>query len=217
VVDDQDWLNGQTVGALRLAAASQASAAAKVKDDAVISFILNNPTMNFDATTVFHANHHNLASGGSSALSATSLDTAIGNIGRQVLLAEQDGFPQHYNLRPRYLLVPPELVGLAMRTVRNMDTDGPTLKVRMESRLSDLGVVNPANGTVYKGSATNWMLCAKSSNRPSIVVAGLNGPPTPQMRRFILKNGQFGFGFDVLVDIAVAAVDYRGVYFSVGA
>lgn len=115
-------------------------------------------------------------------------------------------------------MVPPDLVGPARRAVRNMICDdGGDLKVRQESRLSVIGVVDPHSGTTYTGSATNWLLCSKSSSRPSVVVAGLDGPPTPKFRSFKLDRGQFGFGWDVLLDIAAAFVDYRGVYFAVGA
>jgi hypothetical protein len=219
VVDERDWIDSTTtVGAIKLAASELAAAPVRAIDNAGYSLILANATLNSDSTTLFHANHHNLASGAGSALSATSVDTAIGAMGRQVFLAETDKYPEHYNLRARYLIVPPELVGPALRLVRNLDTEkGPKLEVRMESRLSDLGTVDPISGTLYKGSATNWLLTAKASARPSIVVAGLNGSPKPEFRRFNLDRGRFGIGWDVRLDVCVVAVDYRGVYFSVGA
>lgn len=219
VIDDQDWLNGNaTVGAVKLAASEQAVAAQRLKDDLIYALLLSNPTLSSDNLAVFHSSHNNLASGGGSVLSATSLDSATAAIGKQYLKAEQDKYPTHANLRARYIIVPPDLTGAMLRACRNMECeDGPLFTIRQESRLSSIGVVDPHSGTVYTGSATNWLACAKASSRPSIVVAGLDGPPKPQIRSFVLDRGQWGLGWDVTLDIAAAFVDYRGVYFSVGA
>ena len=219
VIDETDWIDGQaTVGAVKLAASEQAVAAARLKEDLIYSLLLSSPTLTADNTALFHSSHSNLATGGGSPLSATSLDAAIAAIGKQHLKAEQDKFPTHANLKARYLIVPPDLVGPARRAVRNMILDDKEdLKVRQESRLSAIGVVDPHSGTVYTGSATNFLVAAKASSRPSIVVAGLNGPPTPRIRSFVLDKGQFGLGWDICLDIAAIACDFRAIYFSVGA
>jgi hypothetical protein len=39
----------------------------------------------------------------------------------------------------------------------------------------------------------------------------------PQIRRFVLDKGQWGIGWDIVMDIGVMADDYRGLYKSAGA
>src|SRR5262249_42867759 len=156
-IDEQNWLDGMaTVGAVKLAASEQAVAGVRLKDDLVYALLLSNPTLTADNTAVFHTSHSNKATGGGSVLSATSLDTAIAAIGNQYLKAETDGYQTHSNLKAKYLILPADLSGPARRAVRNMVLDdGGDLRVRQESRLSSIGVVDPHSGTVYTGSATN--------------------------------------------------------------
>jgi len=214
VLEEQDMLNGSHVGAVFLAPAQHAAAAARLKSDLVYSILLDNPALSSDEVDLFHTTHANIASGGGSVLSATSLDTGIGAIGLQCLKAHTDSRPIHGNYQAQYLVVPPQLVGIANRLNY---ANGSTLTVRQESRLSALGVVDPNTLTVYAGTATNWLLAAKPGTQPSIVCGGLNGPPTPSVRQFTLDQGQWGIGWDILCDIGAAAVDYRTVYWSAGA
>lgn len=118
------------------------------------SLLLGNPTLEADNVALFHATHSNYATGGGSALTATTLDTAIGAVGLQHL-TDDEGDPIHANLQAKYLMVPPQLVGAGRRAVRNMLCDDDAFEIRQESRLSALGVVNPKTDTIATGSATN--------------------------------------------------------------
>jgi hypothetical protein len=120
----------------------------------VYSLLLGNPTLEADNVALFHATHSNYATGGGSALTATTLDTAIGAVGLQHL-TDDEGDPIHANLQAKYLMVPPQLVGAGRRAVRNMLCDDDAFEIRQESRLSALGVVNPKTDTIATGSATN--------------------------------------------------------------
>jgi hypothetical protein len=218
VLDEQNMLDGQTVGATMLAAAQHGAAAARLRPDLIYALLLANPTLTADNVALFHSTHSNKGTGGGSALAAASLDTAIAAIGKQYLTAEPDSYPVHSNLQARYLMVPPDLVGAARRAVRNMVLgDGNDIEVRQESRLSSVGVVDPKTGTVYSGSATAWLLTAPAGSRPTLAVGGLDGNLTPQIRRFMLDKGQWGVGWDVVCDLGAIALDYRGAYYSVGA
>jgi len=39
----------------------------------------------------------------------------------------------------------------------------------------------------------------------------------PAIRSFVLDKGQWGIGWDIKFDIGAKALDFRGMYFSVGA
>ncbi len=217
VLDEMDMFNGSHVGAIFLAASQQGAAAARVRPDLIYSLLLSNPTLTADNVALFHTTHANKASGGSSALDATSLDAGISAIGLQHLTAEQDSYAIHSNLTAKFLVVPPQLVGAARRAVRNMSLgDGGDLVVLQESRLSAIGVIDPHSRTNYAGTATNWLLTAPAGSRPTIAVGGLDGNLKPQIRRFELGIGQYGVGWDIVLDIGCAALDYRGAYFSLG-
>ena len=217
VLDEMNMLDGQHVGAVLLAAGQLAAAARRIRPDMVYALLLSNPTLEADNKALFHADHNNYVTGGGTALGATSFDTAISAIGLQHL-TDDEGDPIHPNHAAKFAIIPPQLVGLARRTVRDMVLgDGNDIEVRQESRLSALGVVNPKNDTIVTGSATNWMLTAPASSRPSIVVGGLNGNLMPRVRRFNLDHGQWGVAWDVSLDIGAAAIDYRSVYYAAGA
>jgi hypothetical protein len=220
-VDEKDIVDGQYVGAVLLAAKQHGAAAARVRPDLIYALLLSNPTLSADNLALFHTSHNNKATGGGSVLGAMSLDSAISGIGMQHLVDMQEtGDPIHSNLQAKFLIVPPKLVGPGRRIVRDMVLgDGNDIEVRQESRLSTLGIVDPNSNTAISNSAgdTNWLLCANSSSRPSIMVGGLNGNLQPTVRNYQLDKGQWGLVWDSVLDIGAAAIDYRGVYYSVGA
>ncbi|MEO8316368.1 MAG: hypothetical protein ABI645_16420, partial [Pseudomonadota bacterium] len=131
---------------------------------------------------MFHASRNNMSLGDLAFSKYAELERATSAIGMQHLTAE-DGYPVHLNLQAKYLVVAPKL-SIAARMVTNFTrlNDENDLIVRQESRLSSLGVVNPKNGTVYSGADLNWLMCAASTSHPSVVVGGLNGKLTPQVR-----------------------------------
>jgi phage head maturation protease len=217
VAEEQDLVD-DTVGATLLAAEQLGQAARRVRADLTYSLILANPTLDTDSIAIFDAaTHGNYGSGGGSAMGTAGLGTAIAAIGNQVY-RDADNQPIHVNREAAVLVVPPDLSEVARRTVRNLVLgDGHDIEVRSESRLGTAGVVDPDGGDTQTGTATNWLLAARASASPSIVVAGLNGSLLPSVRSFQLSQGEWGLGWDVCLDVAVKAVDYRGLYFSAGA
>jgi hypothetical protein len=99
----------------------------------------------------------------------------------------------------------------------NMNTlNGLGIQLVVENRLNATGVIDPSNNTAYTGTATNWFLAAQAGR--TVRVGYLSGTGrAPQIRRFVLDKGQWGIGWDIVMDIGVMADDYRGLYKSAGA
>lgn len=212
VLDEQDMLSLQTVGVQMLALSEIGKAAMRLIPDSVYAELLSNPTME-SGTAVFHADHSNLDT---AALDSTALTTAIGEVENQYL-EDSDGAPAHINQSARYLVVPPGLKVTARELGRSIALgDADDLVVRSEPRLSATGVRDPKGNTIRTGSATNWLLCADAEQRPSVIVATLEGRKTPLVRSFKLERGQWGIGFDIQFAVGVSIPDYRGLYYSDG-
>jgi hypothetical protein len=218
-LDEANLLDGRNLQAVMLDAKRATAKAARVRPDLTFPLLLNNPTLDADNTPLFSSSHNNKATGAGSVLQASSLDSGISAIGSQYLSDfEEHSAPVHINLPSAFLIVPPALTGAGLRAIRNMETvSGPKIELRPESRISSIGVVDPDSDLIVDGSSTNWLLAARSATRPSIIVAGLNGSLLPIIRRFDLDHGQWGIAWDIQLSIGVAALDYRGLYWSVGA
>ena len=215
VVDEQDGEDDQVLSAYQLVLDEMADAAARVTPDSLFSLILDNAEM-ADGQRVFSVAHANFATGGASALGTPSLAAGLQAMGGQVL-QDEDGVAIHINPRPMALVVPPALAHTARTLAKAIQlADGRDLEVRVESRLGPAGLVSPTTGEVLAGSNTNWLLVASPST-PSLVVGSLFGQLRPRVRQFALTQGQWGKAWDVNMDIGAAIVDYRGLYFAVGA
>ncbi len=222
-IDEQDLFNSQSVDARLRAYQEMGRAAARLPAELLYTLLLSNPTMAADGNLLFSAAHGNYASGSGSALSDESLDAGLGAIGKQVMFdAVHD--PVHLNLRAKYLVCAPELLGLARRLARHRSLDdGGDLTVIPESRLSAIGCVNPVDESVVTGFDTAWLLACPKRMAPSFVLGSMGGELKPRIRQYDLGPGggggfvgQWGKGFDILLDVGGAALDWRPVYFSAG-
>lgn len=218
IVDEQVLID-DVPGSIRKSIGQLGRAAKRSGADLCWATILSNPTLDADGLPVFHADHDNV---GVAVLSDTSLAAAMAAIRKQVIYSA-DGHVNHVNLQPRFLIVTPALEGVARKALRLMKLDDPAidLTLRVESRLSDLGTVNPITGATVSGSDTNWLLCAGNDVAPWLLQGILIGGQEPRVRIGELdasnNNGQYGLAVDVNWDIACKIADYRGVYFSTGA
>jgi len=192
----------------------------RLKEDAFFSLLLQNPTLP-DDEQVFSEQHGNFMSGGSSALSNTSLATAISKIRSQTILTE-DGVI-HCEIAPRYLVVPPLLEDCARQALRlqKLDNEKLDLQLIVTSRLSSIGVCDPLTGQLYTGTNSNWALFADANDAPVFAVGFLKGNKEPKIRMFETGGpgapGMFGLEWDIHQSIAVGAVDYKGSVWSTGA
>ena len=213
-IDEQDVEDSKALGTYQLALAEIGASVRRLVSDLLWSVVLANPTLS-DDVALFDASRNNLATGGGSALSESSLDAAIGAIGNQISTDEQDD-PVHLGAFGKFLVVPPAKFGLAKRLVRNMSTGRGDLFVRSESRLSAINTVDPRTDSLTTGNGNNWLLAAPAVQAPSLVLGLLFGKAEPDVRSYKLDSGSWGIGFDIVFSCAVAAVDGRPLYWAEG-
>jgi len=207
VLDEQDILDDR-LGAFLETVAEMTRAAKRLELDAVYSELLSNPTLNDSlGLTLFHATRGNLAS---DAFADTALGTALAALSNQ-RATDSAGRSQPMNLTARYLVTPPDL-DRAVRAVLHplLLGDGRDLIALTEARLSADGVYDPLTGSHHVGAADHWYLFASPADCPTIELWFRR--ETPQLRQFVRDRGTWGFGFDVVHDVAAVAVAAAGAY-----
>lgn len=158
-----------------------------------------------DGKALFHADHKNLATGGGSALSATTLTAA------RVAMRRQKGLANDKILvRPKFLVVPPELETLAWQLV-NAQTN-PTTPSEANPFKGAFEVVVDA----FLENTTAWYLIADPATIPVIDYAFLDG------NEGLYTEQQVDFNTDnlevkVRTDFAATIEEFRGVYKGKGA
>ena len=211
-IDDQDLIDGRAIGVFATAMEELGRAARRLVSDLTYATLLGNGNMS-DGTPIFHTDRSNYAT---AALADTALDAGLAAVGNQVG-ADEESDPVHLGLSPRYLCIPPDLTGLGRRLARDMRTGDGDLIVRSESRLGAAGIVDPQTDEIIAGTATNWLLACPSDQAPGVAIGALGGSVEPTIRHYSLKNGEFGVGFDVKLDLACTVVNPKPLYFSTGA
>lgn len=156
-----------------------------------------------DGKTLFHADHGNISASGA-AISVTSLAEARLNMRKQKGLA---GRP--INVRPRFLVVPPELELVAEQvlaaiqptTTGDVNPFGGKLELLVETRLS---------------SATRWYLVSDPVTTEGLEYSYLQGEEGPQIET---KQGFEidGMAFKVRLDFGAAFLEHRGWFRNAGA
>ena len=224
VCDEMDLIDDRFGAIEQLSPTEMGLIAAALRPDLIYSILHANAALDADSLALFHSTHANIDT---NALSAANLEAGIAKMSKQRI----KGRP--LNVRPRYLLVPHDLrfsADIFLTSAQRFDgTDsGGTTTGGTKNPLSELGIqavaddrlgvagcTDPATGTAYAGSATNWYL----SGRP-----GENGVKTlvckyrrgtgrmPQIRSWVRTQGTWGLGWDVVFDIGADADDYRGLY-----
>lgn len=155
-----------------------------------------------DGKTLFHADHGNISES-DAAISDTSLAEARLKMRRQKGLA---GRP--INVRPRFLVVPPELELVAERalaviqptTTDDVNPFGGKLELLVETRLS---------------SATRWYLVSDPAATEGLEYSYLQGEEGPQID---MKQGFEidGMAFKVRLDFGAAFLEHRGWFRNIG-
>lgn len=225
VIDEQDIIDDR-LGAFTQAPRMHGEAARRLRPDLVYSILLANDTLQQDGIALFDATDHlNLLTGGTSALGAPAMEAAI------ALMRSQRENGAVLNLMPRYLIVPQDLWGTAVRVTGSMELRGTLaddgvlnaiqslgIQPRMDARLGVAGTVDPSTvpPTVRAGSATGWYL-ATAGGRGGIEVAYLRGRSrSPVLRTSVLTQGRWGIAIDVQHSIGAKALDFRGLVASAG-
>lgn len=223
VVDEQDIID-DSLGAIVTMPREMGLAAARLRPDLVYSLLLANAALIQDSIALFHASHANLGTTGT-ALSATTLQTAITNMAKQT----EDGVT--LNVAPAFLIVPQDLRFAAQilltsaERIISADSGGTynplkdmNITLRADNRIGVAGVTDPVTGTARVGTATNYFLAASPATGPTIEVGHLRGTNRqPVVRPFVLDRGQWGIGWDINYDIGAKALGYQGLYKATGA
>lgn len=227
VVDEMDIIDDRFGAIEGTTPAEIGNAAAALRPDLVYAILLANAALSdtgalFNATAITTAGGHaNLTT---AALATTALAAGIAAMGKQRIQKRP------LNIRARYLIVPQELWETAQiltasqfRTSANGEVNPLAdlmLDVRVDDRVGVAGVIDPVTGTAYAGLATNWFLTARpgENGAKTIEVGYLRGTGrAPQIRSFVLTQGQWGMGWDVNMDIGAKALDFRAMHKSTGA
>ena len=160
---------------------------------------------------VIGTDHGNLSIGGAAAISVASVDAA-----RVAMARQTDGSSSAtaLNIRPSFLLVPVGLEGVARVLMANEfdPGEGVTTSFRRANSVRGLAkVVSDARLDV--NDANGWYLAAKGD---TVEVAFLDGNSTPMLEQ---QAGWTidGTEFKVRLDVAAAALDYRGLQSNIGA
>lgn len=182
------------------------AAAARLENGIVYGVLTANAAMG-DGTALFHANHSNLATGGGSALSATSLSTARTAMRKQTGLGGET-----INVMPRYLVMPAALETTAEQLIATI-VPAQTSNVVVPFIRSLIPIAEPLLDAT---SATAWYLAAEPSQIDTIEYAYLEGQEGVRIESEV--------GFDIegvkikaMHDFGAKAIDHRGLYKANGA
>jgi len=230
VFDEQDIID-DNFGILRQQGTQLGSAAKRLRPDLVYAILMNNAALGVDSVALFHTTHANIATGGGSVLSDSSLQTAITAISIQTGVRAE----VILNLMAKNLVVAPALKFTAAKLLKSSEVRegrGGTaaaaqgtynalqdegLAMRTEQRIQT-GFKDPTTGAAITGAATKWFLFGDPAACPTVEVGYRRGTGrAPTLRSFVLDRGRWGIGFDVNFDIGAKALDFRNMYYSAGA
>ncbi|AYW39477.1 TPA: Clp protease ClpP [Pseudomonas aeruginosa] len=180
--------------------------------DLVYAILTGNPVLS-DGKALFHADHKNLQTGASSALSLESLSKAKTQMATQKTEVE-GGKPRTLNIRPAFVLTPVALEDKAKQIIRSASVPGAESNSGIENPIRNFAEVI-GEPRLDDNSATAYYLAARQGS-DTIEVAYLDGNELPYMEQ------QQGFTVDgaatkVRIDAGVAPLDFRGLQKSNGA
>ncbi|HHQ3691128.1 TPA: ClpP-like prohead protease/major capsid protein fusion protein [Pseudomonas aeruginosa] len=180
--------------------------------DLVYAILTSNPVLS-DGKALFHADHKNLQTGASSAMSIESLSKAKTQMATQKTEVE-GGKPRTLNIRPAFVLTPVALEDKAKQIIRSASVPGAESNSGIENPIRNFAEVI-GEPRLDDSSATAYYLAARQGS-DTIEVAYLDGNELPYMEQ------QQGFTVDgvatkVRIDAGVAPLDFRGLQKSNGA
>ncbi len=225
VVDEMDIIDDRLGAIDQLSPQDMGLSARQLRPNLVYAILHANAALS-DSVALFHATHANYATT-STALAAATLQATIVAMAKHRI----DGRP--LNIKPRFLIIPQDLKFAAEILLKSAErvissSSGGTynplkdanLDLRCDDRMGVAGVTDPASDTVHAGLATNYLLAARPGEEgaKTIEVGYLRGTGrAPQLRSFVLTQGQWGIGWDMNMDIGAKALDYRGLCWRSGA
>lgn len=175
-------------------------------------------TLLANANSFFGVSNTNYISGGSSALSATSLDSALATLRKQT-----DANTDPVFIEPEVLLIPPDLEQTAKALVNSsLVVSGSTTAIPDGNPRFQLAEVVPASYLATSfglsgSSATAWYLTTGANDFSIMEVAFLNGMETPTIETADMDFSKLGIQMRGYYDFGVALGEYRGGVKSAGA
>jgi hypothetical protein len=170
------------IGQVRRMPINMGRSAARTLYTFVMNLIITNPTMAYDSTALFHANHGNL---GNASLSLDGINSMFIGMRKQTAFAESAEVLGQRNV-PRFLLVPPELEQLANRIFN------PSAQYVVSAANSSGSEIDPASfagkgvtimvmDTTGTGSTTAYFAVANPAEVETIAMGFLNGRREPEI------------------------------------
>jgi hypothetical protein len=230
VIDEQDIIDDR-LSVFQAVPDAMGDYFATIRPDLVYSILLANGTL-ADSGSLFN-NTATTTAGGHANLTTAVLGADGLKAGLTAIQKQREG-KVPLNLRGRHLVIPADLEWKALElmnstTIVLAGTAGSVtergsanvvsssrLNIHVDDRIGAAGCTDPLTGTAYTGLATNWFLATDPGR--TIQVGYLAGKGRrPYMRRRMLDAGQYGMGWDICLDIAAKAVDFRGLHKSTGA
>ena len=164
--------------------------------------ITGNPSMGYDSTALFHADHDNLGSG---AIGETALSDA-----RQALRTQKDLAGNRVNLRPRYLVVPTaletaaqkQLTAVVANTTGDVNIFAGSMGIIVEPRLDD-------------DSATAYYVTADPAQVDMLVYGYLEGEAGPTVTT-VDERDPDGTTILARIDFGCSVLNHRGFYKATG-
>jgi len=200
------------VGSLRRLPQRMGRAAARTLHDFVwTDMILGNPTVTYDATTLFHSNHGNT---GTTALSATAL-LAVENAMRNQTAYNETGHVLGAGNTPKILVIPNELRETAYRLTQSGVMSQASSFTATEPNMFQGGyeVIVMDDWT----DATDWYAFANPQDTPNLEVGFLNGREEPEL--FVQDQPTIGSNFTadkitykIRHIYGATNLDHRGAY-----
>lgn len=186
------------------------AASARLENRTVYAQLTANAALS-DGVALFHANHANLGTGGSSALSYDSLSA-----GRKAMRLQKGLQGEELNIAPSYLIVPQALEQTAWQLTSPNYT--PTAQSGIsEFRAGGRAALEPiAEAVLDAASSTAWYLAASNGQVDTVEYCYLDGAEGPVI------ESEMGFevdgvSFRARLDFAAKAIDHRGLYKAAGA
>lgn len=178
--------------------------------------LLSNPVMN-DGKLLFSAEHENILTGATSALSLESLGKA-----KDLFLMASDSDGQPLNIAPKYLFVPSCLDTVANNIVASPTIVGGTTAAPAFNVLSRYGLEVVSSPYLQRGcsgkagSSTGWYLFGDPEQIDTFEIGYLQGRRVPTVEQGEINFNTLGMSFRVVFDLGVREQAYQGMTFSKG-
>lgn len=240
IVDEQDIINDRFGAIEQMAPQDMGLTARQIRPNLLYSLLLSNPVLNQDNTALFHADHGNIVAGAITDFSATVPTANAGPLqNATTAMGKQRLRNRVLNLRPRFVLAGTDLewaLNILYKsqqrviasgsggTYNPLAAEGSNVEVKLDGRLDPLGCYNPDDAKTYYACTTTGATTGRAGGCMMVARPGEGGAKTaevgylrgtgraPRIRSGVLPQGmgQYGFAWDVNMDIGAKILDYRG-------